>query len=179
MITVRATPLDFINSSSVSGAASRSGTRAPSANGNAGSCFHTCTWGSRIRASAASALAAAPASSVRRVTLDRMASDRLTSDIDRLQFIDDVLPAALVADARSLARGVEVDAQPPFVADRFQHPMAARKIHIAIAEIEDIVEQLVADLARVLIVQKHEAALVFLRSEERRAGKEGTSRWWP
>src|ERR1035438_8874683 len=140
MITVRATPLDFINSSSVSGAASRSGTRAPSANGNAGSCFHTCTWGSRIRASAASALAAAPASSVRRVTLDRMASD-----IDRLQFIHDVLPAALVADARSLARGVEIDAQPPFVADRFQHPMAARKIHIAIAEIEDIVEQLVAD----------------------------------
>ena len=67
MITVRETPLAFIKSSSVSGAASRSGTRAPSANGNAGSCFHTWTWGSRMRVSAASALAATPASSVRRV----------------------------------------------------------------------------------------------------------------
>src|SRR5450759_931328 len=157
MMTVRATPLAFISSSSVSGAASRSGTRAPSANGNAGSCFHTWTWGSRIRESAASALAAAPASSVRRVT-----SDRVTSDIDRLQLVDDVLPATLVADARSLARDVEIDAQPPFVADRFQHSMAARKIHVAIAEIEDIVEQFVADLARVLVVQQHQAALMFL-----------------
>src|ERR1035437_9176551 len=101
MITVRATPLAFIRSSSVSGVASRSGTRAPSANGNAGSCFHTWTWGSRIRESAASAFAAAPASSVRRVT----------SDIDRLQFVDDVLPAALIADARSLARDVEIHAE--------------------------------------------------------------------
>src|ERR1035437_6525088 len=135
MITVRATPLAFINSSSVSGAASRSGTRARAANGIARSCFHTWTCGSRIRESAASALAAAPASSVRRVTFDRV-----TSDIDGFQFVHHVLCAALVAGARSLARSVEIDAQPPFVADRFQHAMAARKIHLAIAEIEDVVE---------------------------------------
>src|ERR1022692_1945593 len=152
MITVRATPLAFISSSRVSGVASRSGTRAPSANGNAGSCFHTWTWGSRIRGSAASALAATPASRVRRVT----------SDIDGLQFVDYVLRATLVADARSLARDVEIDAQPPFVADRFQHAMAARKIHLAIPQIEDIVEQFVADLAGILVVQQHQAALVFL-----------------
>src|ERR1017187_3710087 len=144
MITVRATPLAFINSSSVSGAASRSGTRAPSANGNAGSRFHTWTWGSTIRESAASALTAAPANSVRRVTSDRVASGRVTSDIDRLQFVHHVFRAAFVTGARSLARGVEIDAQPPFVADRFQHAMAARKIHVAIAK----------------------------RSEERRVGKE-------
>src|ERR1019366_9322528 len=113
--------------------------------------------GSRIRESAASALAAAPASSVRRAT-----SDRVTSDIDGLQFVHHILSAALVADARSLARVVEIDAEPPFVPDRFQHSMAARKIHVAIAEIEDIVEKLVADLARVLVVQQHQAALMFL-----------------
>src|SRR5450755_3727560 len=133
MITVRATPLAFINSSSVSGAASRSGTRAPSANGNAGSCFHTCTWGSRIRESAASAFAATPASSVRRVT----------SDIDGLQFVHHVLSAAFVAGARSLARDVEIDAEPPPVADRFQHAMAAWKVHFAITKIENIVGKLV------------------------------------
>src|SRR6478672_3551330 len=108
MITVRATPLAFINSSSVSGVASRSGTRAPSAKGNAGSCFHTWTCGSRIRTSAASALAATPASRVRRVT----------SDIDGLQLIHDVLAAALVAGSRTLARDIEIDAEPTFEADR-------------------------------------------------------------
>src|SRR5437899_1273475 len=152
MITVRATPLAFINSSSVSGAASRSGTRAPSANGNAGSCFQTWTCGSMIRVSAASALAATPASSVRRVT----------SDIDGLQLIDDVLPAAFVAGTRSLARDIEIDAEPALEADRFQHPMAAREIHFAIAQIENIVGELVAGLAGVLVVQQHQAALVFL-----------------
>src|SRR5450631_205680 len=96
MITVRATPLAFISASSVSGAASRSGTRAPSANGNAGSCFHTWTWGSMIRESAARALAATPASSVRRVTSVRDESDfgilddLGVSDIGRLQLVDDV-----------------------------------------------------------------------------------------
>src|ERR1035441_364440 len=152
MITVRATPLAFISSSRVSGVASRSGTRAPSANGNAGSCFHTWTWGSRIRGSAASALAAAPASRVRRGAFG----------IDGLQFVYHVLRAAFVTDARSLARHVEIDAEPPFVADRFQHTVAAREIHVAIAQIEDIVEQLGAVLARVLVVQQHEAALMFL-----------------
>src|SRR5260370_32594839 len=134
MITVRAPPLAFIKASSVSGAASRSGTRAPSAKGNAGSCFHTWTCGSRIRESAASALAAAPASSVRRVT----------SDIDGLQFVHHILSAALVAGARSLASDVEVHAEPAFEADRFQHSMAARKIHIAIPRVENIVWKLVA-----------------------------------
>src|SRR5947207_13143294 len=109
MITVRETPLAFIRPSSVSGAASRSGTFAPSAKGNAGSCFHTCTWGSRMRASAASALAATPASRVRRET----------SDIDGLQFVHNVLSAALVTGAGSLARDIEIHAEPPFEADRF------------------------------------------------------------
>ena len=38
----------FINSSNVSGVASRAGTFAPGANGNWGSCLHTCTCGSMI-----------------------------------------------------------------------------------------------------------------------------------
>src|ERR1035437_706009 len=162
MITVRATALAFINSSSISGAASRSGTRARAANGNAGSCFHTWTWGSTIRKSAASALAAAPASSVRRVNSDRLTSYRLTSDIDRLHSVDDVLPAALVADTRSLARDVEIDAQPPFEADRFQHSMAARKIHVAIAQVENIVGKFIAGFGGVFVVAQHQPALVFL-----------------
>src|ERR1017187_9339502 len=102
MITVRATPLAFIKSSSVPGVASRCGTLAPAANGNAGSCFQTWTWGSRMRKSAANALAAAPASSVRRVTLD----------IDRLQFVHHILSTALVTGARPLTRDVEIDAEP-------------------------------------------------------------------
>src|ERR1035438_8772379 len=158
MITVRATPLAFISSSRVSGVASRSGRRAPFAKGNAGSCCHTWTWGSRIRGSAASALAATPASSVRRVT----------SDIDGLQFVDYVLRAAFVTDARSLARDVEIDAQPPLVGDRFEYAVASQEIHRAIADVENIVEQLVAVLARVLVFQQ--------RSEERRVGKESRSR---
>src|SRR5260370_11404954 len=134
MITVRATPLAFIKASSVSGAASRAGTRVPSANGNAGSCFHTWTCGSRIRAPAASALAAAPASSVRRVT----------SDIDGLQFVHHVLCAAFVAGARSFARDIEIHAEPAFESDRFQHSMATRKIHLSIAQAKNIIGKLVA-----------------------------------
>src|SRR4051812_27281625 len=113
MMTVRETPLAFISSSRVSGAASRSGTLAPSANGKSGSCFQTWTWGSRIRIWAPNPRlpAAAPASSARRVI----------SDINRLQLFDDVLRAALVAGARPLAGYVEIDAEPSLEADGFQH----------------------------------------------------------
>src|SRR6516164_1284491 len=145
MMTVRATPLDFIRSCSVSGVASRSGTLAPSAKGKAGSCFHTWTWGSRMRVSA-------PASRVRRVT----------SDIDGLQFVDDVLGAPFVAGPRALAGDVEIHAQPALETDRFQYAMAAREIDRAIAEVEDVVLQLAGVLAGVLVVEEHEAVLVLV-----------------
>src|SRR4051794_298936 len=123
MITVRATLLVFIRSSSVSGAASRSGTFAPSAKGKAGSCFHTWTCGSRMDVPAARAVEAAPASRVRRVR----------SDIYRFQFIHYILGAALVAGARPFPGDVEIHTEPAFEIDRLQHAMAAREIDCAIA----------------------------------------------
>src|ERR1700739_4499325 len=117
MITVRLTPLAFISSMSVSGAASRSGTRAPSAKGNSGSCFHTCTWGSRMRYSAASGLKAAPARSVRREI----------SGIDRFQLLYHVVPTSLIAGSRTLAGDIEIDDQPSLKAHRLQHSMAGGK----------------------------------------------------
>src|SRR5437016_9892307 len=106
MMTVRAIPFAFIFSRRVSGAASRAGTLAPWANGKAGSCFQTWTWGSMMRLSAAIRFRAAAVVVVaRKVRRER-------SDIDRFQFVDDVLGAALVAGAGTFAGGIELDAEP-------------------------------------------------------------------
>src|SRR5579872_6273126 len=117
MITVFETPLAFISASSVSGVASRSGTLAPGANGYSGSCFQTCTCGSRMRYAFTKGAIAAPRSSARRDI----------SSIDPLELIDDIRAAFFVAGARTSAGNVVVDHQPSFKSDRFKHAMAAGK----------------------------------------------------
>src|SRR3974377_2274021 len=126
MVTGRATPFAFINSSSVSGVASRSGTRAPSANGNAGSCFHTCTCGS-MRRSAGGAGAGMGETAFRRVR----------SGIDRLQRSDHVRSAAFVAGAGTVPGDVEIDAEPALERDALQDPAAGGEIDLAVAEVVD------------------------------------------
>src|SRR5947207_8949272 len=128
MMTVLETPLAFIRSRRVSGVASRSGTRAPSAKGKAGSCFQTCTCGSRMRMSGGmKGLRAAPPRIARRVI----------SNIDGLQLVDDVAAAGLVAGAGALARDVVVDDQPAFEADRLENAVGAGEVDLARARVED------------------------------------------
>src|SRR5215475_7623392 len=155
MITVFSTPFAFIRPSSVSGAASRTGTLAPCANGKAGSCFQTCTCGSMMRyvGAAVSVDMAAPARKVR----------RLTSDINRFQLVHHVLRAALVAGAWPLARDVEIDAEPPLKVDRLQHPMTRWEIDRAVAQIEHVLCDLAGDVPGILIVEKHKPRLVLLK----------------
>src|SRR5581483_1949977 len=152
------TPLACIRSRSVSGAASRSGTRAPSAKGNAGSCFQTWTCGSMMRYSGGmNGLRAAPPSSARRVI----------SNIDRLERLDHVAPAGLVAGARTLAGDVVVDDQPALEADRLQNAMRAAEVDLALAEVEDAlagegIGRGVGGPLGVLVVGQHDARLVLL-----------------
>src|SRR5215471_19118559 len=115
MMTVFDTPFAFMSARSDSGVASRSGTRAPAANGNAGSCFHTCTCESMIGSPAVNGIITAPRSSVRREILR----------IDRFEAVHDVRTAALVARARPGPRDVEVHDQPSVVRHRLQHAVAA------------------------------------------------------
>src|SRR5580765_4709487 len=120
MRTVRSTPLAFMSERSVSGSASRAGTLAPWANGNAGSCFQTWTWGS-MRRYLGWASAADMRAPVRRVR-------RESSDIDRLQLIHHVLRAVLVAGARTFPRDIQVGAEPAFEVDALQDAVAAGEI---------------------------------------------------
>src|ERR1700744_5513703 len=96
MMTVFLIPLAFISASSISGVASKSGTLAPGANGNCGSCFQTWTCGSNMRSLAI--VAAAVIVSIFR---------RVISGIDRFQGFGDVGSAALVAYQRPVSRDIQ------------------------------------------------------------------------
>src|ERR1051326_571103 len=94
---------------------------------------------------------------------------RAISDIDRLQLIDDILAAALVTGARRLPRDVEIDDQPALEGHGLQHTVAAGKIDLTIAQVEDAVAvERVGLIARgplgVLIVGEHQARLMLFQS---------------
>src|SRR6201989_2655871 len=128
MMTVFLIPLAFISASSISGVASKSGTLAPGANGNCGSCFQTCTCGTKIRSIPRSfeiVAAAVIFSMVRRVI----------SGIDRFQGFGDVGSAALVAYQRPVSRDIQIDTQPALVLDAAQDLVARGKVDFSIAEI--------------------------------------------
>src|SRR5437016_6825241 len=72
------------------------------------------------------------------------------SSIDRLQPLHHVLAAVLVASARAVAREIQIDADPSFVGDALQNPMAGRKVDVSVAEVVNAFEEL--RLARVLLV---------------------------
>src|SRR5215472_1629883 len=172
MITVFSTPLVFISSSSVSGAASRAGTLAPCAKGNAESCFQTWTWGSMMRSvGGIKAWAVAPAAAARNVRRARFArradhkarwSAPRGSGIDRLQLVHHILPAPLVARSRPLTCHIQIHAQPALEVDRLQHPMARREVDRAVAEIEHVVGDLAGEVPGVLVVEQHEPRFVLV-----------------
>src|ERR1017187_4421911 len=155
MITVFATPFAFMSSRSISGVASRSGTRAPAANGNRSSCFHTCTCGSRIRYAGGAAAASAIPSALRRVI----------SNINGLQCSNYVSAAALVAGPRTVAGDVQVDAQPSLESHPAEDPVAGREIDLAVAQVEDAVAEVLlrSGAPGVLVVRQHDAALVLVQ----------------
>src|SRR5687767_11582362 len=116
MMTVRETPFAFISSKRVSGVASLSGTRAPSANGYLESCFQTCTCGSMIRYSVAAL--ETPAALIRSVLRERSVIDRLLrvgSRVDRVQFLSNILHASIEAVARTHARVMMVNVDPTLI----------------------------------------------------------------
>src|SRR5579862_5566924 len=67
---------------------------------------------------------------------------RRSLDINWLQFLDDILAAVLVARARTIAREVQIHADPALVSNLFQNAMAGGEVDIAIAEIVDALEEL-------------------------------------
>src|SRR5690349_1942890 len=63
------------------------------------------------------------------------------SSIDGLQSLSDVLSTVLVTCARTIARTIQVYADPPFVIDCLQNAVACRKIDVAITQIVDALEK--------------------------------------
>src|SRR5215467_5569066 len=84
------------------------------------------------------------------------------SGIDRLQSVDYVLGATLVAAARPLARDIEVGAEPALEVDRFEYAVAGGEVDGAVAEIEDVVGDLAGDVAGVLVIEQHQARFVLV-----------------
>src|SRR5437667_12865273 len=72
------------------------------------------------------------------------------SSINRFQPVNYIAATTLVAGARPVARAIQIDADPSFVADRLQNPMAGRKVDVSVAEIVNAFEEL--RLGRVLPV---------------------------
>src|SRR5437867_1425160 len=72
------------------------------------------------------------------------------SSINRLQPFHHVLAAMLVAGARAVAREIQIDADPSFVTDGLENPMAGREVDISVAEVVNAFEEL--RFARVLLV---------------------------
>src|ERR1700730_14151906 len=129
MMTVFATPLAFMSSSSISGVASKSGTLAPAAKGKRASCFQTCTCGSRIRISLTRSFDNAAAAAI--FSIFR----RVTSYIDRFQRFYDVGATSVIAGARAVSRDVEICAEPALEVDAPQHTMAGWEVDLAIPKI--------------------------------------------
>src|SRR5690242_3299864 len=104
-------------------------------------------------------MAAAPRN-VRRLRLDPALDPTL--DIDRFQLLHYVLRAAFVTRARAFARSVEIGAEPALEVDGLQHAVAAREIDLPVAEVENVLEELVADLLSILIVEEDQAVFVLV-----------------
>src|ERR1022692_5338658 len=66
---------------------------------------------------------------------------RETSGINRLQRFDYIGSAAFVADAGAVAGYVQIDNEPILERSRLQHAMARRKVHVSIAQVIDILEE--------------------------------------
>src|SRR5215831_15180259 len=63
------------------------------------------------------------------------------SGIDRLQTLDHVSSAALIACSRTVARAVEIHADPTLVFDLRENAMAGRKIDLAVAQVINTLEE--------------------------------------
>src|ERR1039458_1837236 len=85
---------------------------------------------------------------------------RETSDINRLQRVDDVSPAPFVADAGAFAGYVQIHDEPVVERSRLQHAMAGREVHVAIAQIVDILEEAAGAPLGVFVIRQYQPALV-------------------
>src|SRR5260370_13916004 len=66
---------------------------------------------------------------------------RIPSSINRLQAFHNVLAAMLVTGTRSVARAIQIDADPSFIVDLLQNTVTGGEVDVAVTQVIDAFEE--------------------------------------